>query len=216
MIDCGLLSPGQRLIEADLTEQLGATRGAVREALRFLAGDGVVELVPQRGARIRRIAPEHLAQMLEVFSGIFFAALEVVAKRFHDGDDIDGIIANALRDCEAAFSSGSLRDKASAAFRFHMAIFEATGNPYFVEAVEKLHVQHYVRHAALNNFVESQADYPEVFKRTVHLLRQGKARDAYDVLRTRSLLILNFIHPRAVQTQSSDLAECMGKWNDLS
>src|SRR5579872_7340751 len=76
MVAEGKLVPGQRLVEADLVARFGASRASVREALRFLAGDGVVELVRNRGGRIRRIGPKRLADMLDVFSGIFRAAVE--------------------------------------------------------------------------------------------------------------------------------------------
>ena len=47
---------GQRLIESDLTHQLGVSRSTVREALKILAANGVVELVPHRGAVIRGLS----------------------------------------------------------------------------------------------------------------------------------------------------------------
>ena len=64
---------GQRLIESDLTQQLGVSRSTVREALKILAANGVVELVPHRGAVIRRLSltdAEKLLSLLEVLTGL--------------------------------------------------------------------------------------------------------------------------------------------------
>lgn len=64
---------GQRLVEADLTRELGVSRSTVREALRILASSGVVELTPHRGAVIRSLTREDAASLLgvlEVLSGL--------------------------------------------------------------------------------------------------------------------------------------------------
>ena len=64
---------GQRLIESDLTQQLGVSRSTVREALKILAANGVVELVPHRGALIRGLSltdAENLLSLLEVLTGL--------------------------------------------------------------------------------------------------------------------------------------------------
>ncbi len=64
---------GQRLIEADLTRDLGVSRSTVREALRILASSGVVDLTPHRGAVIRSLTREDatsLLGVLEVLSGL--------------------------------------------------------------------------------------------------------------------------------------------------
>ena len=62
----GRLSPGQRLVEADLCLRFGVSRGAVREALQRLASDGVVELSRNRGATIREVSPEQALKTLEM------------------------------------------------------------------------------------------------------------------------------------------------------
>ena len=64
---------GQRLVESGLTQQLGVSRSTVREALKLLAANGVVELVPHRGAVIRGLPladAESLLSLLEVLTGL--------------------------------------------------------------------------------------------------------------------------------------------------
>lgn len=64
---------GQRLVEADLTAELGVSRSTVREALKILAANGVVEIVPHRGALIRGLTladAESLLSVLEVLTGL--------------------------------------------------------------------------------------------------------------------------------------------------
>lgn len=62
----GEYAPGQRLVESELCVTLGAGRAGVREALRLLAGDGLIELEPHRGARVRQISLGQAIEMAEV------------------------------------------------------------------------------------------------------------------------------------------------------
>lgn len=72
----GDMVPGQRLVEQELSETFHVTRSAVREALQDLAGEGLVELVPRRGARVRVISVEEAVLITECR-----AALEAVCAR---------------------------------------------------------------------------------------------------------------------------------------
>ncbi|MGI5509146.1 GntR family transcriptional regulator [Streptomyces sp. CA-106131] len=75
-LSAGDLAPGQRLVEQELSETLNATRNCVREALQDLAAEGLVELVPRRGARVRVISVEEAIQITECR-----AALEALCAR---------------------------------------------------------------------------------------------------------------------------------------
>ncbi|MFA9430205.1 GntR family transcriptional regulator [Egicoccus sp. AB-alg2] len=61
----GTLGPGQRLVEAELTERYGVTRGAVRQALMSLEGEGLVERERNRGARVRSISLDEAIEITE-------------------------------------------------------------------------------------------------------------------------------------------------------
>lgn len=65
MILRGELVPNQRLVESDLSQEFGASRPAVREALRELTGEGLVERVANRGARVRAISFEEAIEIAE-------------------------------------------------------------------------------------------------------------------------------------------------------
>ncbi len=65
-IRSGRFVPGQRLIEPDLTRELGVGRNALREALAQLGSDGLVKLEPHRGASIRRLTREDVAHFYQV------------------------------------------------------------------------------------------------------------------------------------------------------
>jgi GntR family transcriptional regulator, trigonelline degradation regulator len=64
----GNLRPGQKLIEADLCDQMGISRPSLREALRVLEADKLVELVPNRGPSVARLGEQQIEEIHDVWS----------------------------------------------------------------------------------------------------------------------------------------------------
>ncbi|MGB3389701.1 MAG: GntR family transcriptional regulator [Pseudaminobacter sp.] len=123
----GQYAPGQRLIEADLTREFGVSRGPLREALHRLAADKLLEIVPNRGAIVRRLS---MREMLELFS--IRIALECLAVR----EGTANLSDQAIRACfesdiqpiwlpEQRVPSGDYIAENKA---FHDAIIRASGN----------------------------------------------------------------------------------------
>jgi DNA-binding GntR family transcriptional regulator len=73
----GVLPPGGRIHEGQLCDKLGVSRTPLREALKVLAAEGLVELMPNRGALVRRPTPEEVRDTLVVIG-----ALETLAAEF--------------------------------------------------------------------------------------------------------------------------------------
>lgn len=75
------LSVGQRLVEAELTARMGVGRSTVREALKILASQGVVELIPHRGAVIRGLTLSEARDLLAVLEVLTGLAARLAAER---------------------------------------------------------------------------------------------------------------------------------------
>jgi DNA-binding GntR family transcriptional regulator len=75
---------GQRLVEADLSEQFGASRGAVRTALLELASEGLVERMANRGARVRVVPLEEAIEIYEVRMAVEALCAAKAAERVDD------------------------------------------------------------------------------------------------------------------------------------
>ncbi len=86
-IRSGRYVPGQRLIEADLTAELGVSRGPVREALKRLAAEGVVRLIPHRGAYIRRLTRREVMDILVIQESLTGLAARLAAEHIGVGDN---------------------------------------------------------------------------------------------------------------------------------
>ena len=77
----GRLRPGDRLIEQRLAEDLDLSRTPVREALRMLQSEGLVTFEPNRGARVRELTREHIADLYELRARLEAMAAELAAAR---------------------------------------------------------------------------------------------------------------------------------------
>ena len=92
---------GQRLVEADLTRDLGVSRSTVREALRILASSGVVDLTPHRGAVIRSLDREDAASLLGVLEVLTGLAARLAAANIQIGNNAKRFEAAAQKLIEA-------------------------------------------------------------------------------------------------------------------
>jgi DNA-binding GntR family transcriptional regulator len=106
----GDYAPGQRLVEADLTEEHGASRGAVRTALIQLEQAGLVERIANRGARVRMIDVDEAVRLMEVrmvVEGLCAAkaAQNVTAADIVELCEIGSAMTEAVRAGESAVYS---------------------------------------------------------------------------------------------------------------
>lgn len=135
----GRLVPGQRLIEAELTSQLGVSRGPVREAFRRLAAEGLIEIVPNRGAVVRRLSMEEALELFEIRT-----ELEALAARRAAENMKDAHVRSAFDAAIAPIWSISIRhsttDYLQENQRFHTAIMVASGNTQLVKLHQQLHL----------------------------------------------------------------------------
>ncbi len=86
MIIEGQLEPGTRLHEGQLGEQLGVSRTPLREAIKYLASEGLVELVPSRGAVVKRFSAADVKDMLTVLRTLEELAGKLACELATDGE----------------------------------------------------------------------------------------------------------------------------------
>jgi DNA-binding GntR family transcriptional regulator len=115
--------PGDLLGEAGLAERYGVSKTPVREALRLLARDGWIVVLPRKGYLVR---PLRLGDVREIFAMrlMLEPALAAAAAAVIDGDAVTRLRARV--DAQAA--AGSVRDALGAAREFHVALTDMAGN----------------------------------------------------------------------------------------
>ena len=118
------LRPGERLIERELVENLGVSRATVREVIRQLATEGLVTVVPQRGAEVTRLSPADAADIYEMR-----ASLEALAvRRFIQRADDDQVrqLRTAVEEISrntAVAATSEVHDQLGAKDRFYEVLF---------------------------------------------------------------------------------------------
>ena len=125
----GRYALGQRLIAADLAEEYGVSRAPVREALHMLAGEGVVQLIANRGARIRKLGVHELVDFLELTESICVLGVRLATGRMKD-DANRVLLAKAYTEIELACERRSSRDFVMALYQYHNTLNEISGNAF--------------------------------------------------------------------------------------
>lgn len=135
----GQFAPNQRLIEADLSESYEASRAAVRIALMNLAAEGLVERLPNRGARVRAISVEEAIEIVEVRVGLESLCARKAAARVTDADAAD------LRELRAqilsAVDGGDLVSYSRLNQEMDRRIREMSGHHTAIQLLERLRAQ---------------------------------------------------------------------------
>jgi len=130
MIFAGEFVGGQRVPEKQLCEQLSVSRTPLREALKVLASEGLLVLLPNRGARIAQITPEDLDEIFPIMGALESLAGEIASGRITD-DEIDEIRALHFQ-MSAHHKRRELNEYFKVNQAIHMKILEATNNKTLV------------------------------------------------------------------------------------
>ena len=135
----GEFAPHQRLIEADLSERYDASRASVRTALLNLTSEGLVERVPNRGARVRAISVDEAVEIVEVRIGLETLCARKAAENITEPD------ADQLRqlraDIEGAVRSGNLVEYARLNQDLDRRIRELSHHTTATQLLERLRAQ---------------------------------------------------------------------------
>lgn len=137
----GQLKPGERLMEVHLANQLGVSRTPIREAIRKLELEGLVIMIPRRGAEVARITEKSLKDVLEVRRALDALSVELACDRITE-EEIERLL-RACQDFEQATKGMDAAVIAKADVDLHDIIVEATGNQRLQQLVNNLSEQMY-------------------------------------------------------------------------
>lgn len=132
----GDLKPGERLMEIHLAEQLGVSRTPIREAIRMLELDGLVKMIPRKGAQVAQISREDLQDVLEVRKALDTLAVKLACNRITE-DEI-----KKLKEAENEFEKTLMQSDttliAEADVAFHDVIQLAAKNKRLKSIISNL------------------------------------------------------------------------------
>jgi DNA-binding GntR family transcriptional regulator len=135
----GEFAPHQRLIEADLSERYDASRASVRTALLNLTSEGLVERVPNRGARVRAISVDEAVEIVEVRIGLETLCARKAAENLTEQDAAQ--LRQLREDIEDAVRSGNLVEYARLNQDLDRRIRELSRHTTATQLLERLRAQ---------------------------------------------------------------------------
>jgi GntR family transcriptional regulator of gluconate operon len=125
-IMAGQLRDGQRIIERDIAEELGVSRGPIREALKLLEAEGLVVTSPRRGTRVAAPTTEDAAEMFAIRAALEPVAATLLVSR--GGDEAFPALDEAIGGIERAVRSDDWPQAIAADMQFHGLIFRHSGS----------------------------------------------------------------------------------------
>jgi DNA-binding GntR family transcriptional regulator len=141
----GRYVPGQRLVEADLTAELGVSRPSLREALRRLAGEGLITIQPYQGATVRRWSHREIDEIFDVRELLEPEAARLATVNVERYRARFEASRRVIAECAARPPNPLDYDEENS--RLHDLILEASGNRLLVSIIDSLHIGA-VRHQA--------------------------------------------------------------------
>ena len=177
----GVLEPGERLMEIHLAKQLGVSRTPVREALRKLELEGLVQTIPRRGAVVAQITQSDLEDVLEVRSVLEEFSVRKACRTMTPLQM--NVLRKAADTFEKSIAGGNLTECAQADVAFHEVITESTGNRRLIQMLNNIRGQVYrYRLENLKNRDSHQA-LIEQHRRIMEALEEGDEEKAAMALR---------------------------------
>lgn len=161
----GELKPGERLMEIHLADRLGVSRTPIREAIRKLELEGLVVMIPRKGAQVARITEKNLKDVLEVRRALDMLAVRLACSRMDD--EYKKQLREACDEFARVVKNNNTKDITEADVRFHDIINKATGNDRLIQLVNNLAEQmyryrlEYIKDAAYHNRLV--AEHEEIY-----------------------------------------------------
>ncbi len=154
-----VLRPGERLMEIQLAEELGVSRTPVREAIRKLELEGLVVMLPRRGAYVAGISMKDILEVFEVRAALEALAAGLAAERITE-EELDEMERQLVKETEET-EANNLRSIVEIDTSFHDLLYKAARNERLVHFVNLLQEQ-------LQRF------------RSASLARPGRSKNALD------------------------------------
>ena len=152
----GALKPGDRIIETYWAKELGVSQGPVREAIRDLEAQGLVETVTFKGSRVRSLTEKDVRDNYSVRICLESKSIRDAITMLADDQlaELTARLKEILKDMDACAKRGNLLNFTECDTAFHRAIIDATENQVLLRLWEQCNMRNWFAVSALTN-VES-------------------------------------------------------------
>ena len=175
----GELKPGERLMEIQLANKLGVSRTPIREAIRKLELEGLVLMIPRKGAEVAEITEKNMRDVLEVRKALEELAVQLACEKITD-EEIEEM-KKAAEEFRMILKNKDITEIAEADVRFHDIIYMATDNQKLILLLNNLREQmyryrlEYIKDADKRQILLVEHDYILKAIRSRHVAEAKKA-----------------------------------------
>lgn len=181
----GEFAPGERLMEISLANRLGVSRTPVREAIRKLELEGLVIMIPRKGAQVARITEKNLRDVLEVRTVLEEFATVLACERIDEAGIRD--LRQALDEFITAVESGDILAIANKDEHFHDIIFHATNNDRLIYIINNLREQFYRYRMEYVKDIRQRSLLVEEHRELLNAITNRDSARAKELMRTHLL-----------------------------
>ena len=193
----GELKPGERLMEIALADKLGVSRTPIREAMRKLELEGLVVMVPRKGAQVANITEKDLNDVLEVRIALENMAIEKACARMTQEDIRE--LERAAEEFQHITAGGSLVEMAEADEEFHEKIYRSSGNDRLMQVLSNLREQIYRYRIEYLKDEDARQQLVQEHALMTRAIRERDVKKAqelsFDHLENQRKAIIHSIHP---------------------
>lgn len=133
----GEISPGQRLLETDIADQMGISRGPVREAFKVLSQQGLIVAYPHRGTFVYQLSKGEARDLLVFRASVEGLAARLVAER--KSSEVLNLMARLVERMGSAADESHFEELRDLDVEFHDALAKSCGNRWVQRAWSGLH-----------------------------------------------------------------------------
>ena len=176
----GELKPGERLMEIQLANKLGVSRTPIREAIRKLELEGLVLMIPRKGAEVAQITEKNMQDVLEVRKALEELSVQLACERITP-EQVEEM-KMATEDFRKVLKSGDVTKIAEADVKFHDIIFAATNNQRLITLLNNLREQMYRFRV---EYLKQKECYPQLLEehdKLIALISGGEVEEACELM----------------------------------
>ena len=176
----GELKPGERLMEIQLANKLGVSRTPIREAIRKLELEGLVLMIPRKGAEVAQITEKNMQDVLEVRKALEELSVQLACERITP-EQVEEM-KMAAEDFRQVLKSGDVTKIAEADVKFHDIIFAATNNQRLITLLNNLREQMYRFRV---EYLKQKECYPQLLEehdKLIALISGGEVEEACELM----------------------------------
>ena len=199
-IRSGKLKPGERLIEMQLAEEMQISRFPIREALRYLEKEGLVETKPFKGTRVVQFTEKDMEELYSLRSSLEELAVRILIENL-DEKKINKL-QMIIQSMQKSSQSGDLDQMISDDLRFHQTICELSGHRKLLEVWRTLESQLQVFLNIEKDFFESAYQFVTTHNPIMEAIEDRNLKKAEKAIREHLELAMRVIREGYWKTSS--------------